>query len=202
MGTRSSVRFEMHMTYAELSSNKYFPYCVMGLVLHLRPLVSSKMDCSRQWIYQTCLCTKATAFFQVFFNWNIMEFLQELEASLEVPIGVGKKMQLVKIGSTLHFVIRSGIRNSEFHKQCYYQSVLAQKIFNNTSRTLKGPETIQQYMHFHLFQVLLSGRSSGGVNISVWKIDIRKQQDFKDDIFWLWHLKDEVLSSAVLTFHQ
>lgn len=136
MGTRSSVRFEMHMTYAELSSNKYFPYCVMGLVLHLHPLVSSKMDCSRQWIYQTCLCTKATAFFQVFSNWSITEFLQELEASLEVPMGVGKKMQLVKIGSTLHFVIRSGIRNSEFHKQCYYQSVLAQKIFNNFSRTL------------------------------------------------------------------
>lgn len=65
-----------------------------------------------------------------------MGFLKGPEDSLEVPIGMGKKMQFVKIELTLNFVISSGTRNSEFHKHWYYQSVLAQRIINNISRTL------------------------------------------------------------------
>lgn len=145
----------------------------MRLVLHLYPPVSSEVDCSGQWVYQTRLCTKATTFFQVFFSyfeisWNIMGILKGLEASLEVPMGMGEKMHFVKIELTLNFVIVSGIRKSKFHKNWYYQSVLAQKIFNSISRTLsRTRDNTASIMHSHLFQVFLSEGSSWGVNISV-----------------------------------
>lgn len=93
-------------------------------------------------------------------------------------IEMEKKMQLLKTELTLHFVVSSGIRNSEFQKHWYYQSLYIHKRSSIASAELSiGPEKIQQYTHFLLYQLFISGGTCREI-FSLWRIVIRKLQDF------------------------
>lgn len=118
-------------------------------------------------------------------------------------------MQLVKTELTFHFdsVLNSGIRNSEFQRHWYYQRLYIHKRSTIASAELSiGPETIQQYIHFHLYQMFISGGNSREMNIFTMKDSYQETTSFLKMINfafkWSWYLKDQMLSSTILMFPQ
>lgn len=118
-----------------------------------------------------------------------------------------KKMQLVKVELILHFdsVISSGVRNREFQKCWYYQSLYIHKRSSIALTDLSiGPETIQQYTHLHLYQVFISGCHSRDVNSFTVKDSYQETTRFLKMINFAfkssWHLEDQMLSSKILMF--